>query len=134
MRNNAFLPAMIGFEKLFNEIEASMFQEPKFPKYDVIRLSDTRTSIEVALAGYSQDDLDIEIHNQVLKIEGDKGDQKYEEKQYIHKTIAKRNFKLCFKLAEHVEVLEANMENGMLQVVVVENVPEEAKPKKITLS
>lgn len=134
MKNNTFLPTMIGFEKLFNEIEASMFQEPKFPKYDVIKLTDTKTSIEVALAGYTEDDLDIEVHNKVLKIEGKKGDQRYEEKQYLHKTIAKRNFKLYFKLAEHVEVLNANMNNGLLQVVVVANVPEEAKPKKISFS
>lgn len=134
MRNNTFLPAMIGFEKLFNEFESAMFQEQKFPKYDVIKLSDTQTSIEIALAGYTKEDIDIELHKQVLKIEGKKGEDKYNEKQYLHKTVAKRNFKLGFKLAEHVEVESANMENGMLQIVVVENVPEEAKPRKIEFS
>ena len=93
--------------------------------------------ITLAVAGFTQDDIDITVEDKHLKVEGKSAvlaEDVNSEVEYIHKGIAERNFTRNFRLAEHVEVKTAKLQDGILKVTLFLNVPEEAKPKKISIS
>lgn len=127
----------IGFDRLFDEMDRVFENTPTngsggYPPYNIAKLSDDEFMISLAVAGFAMDDLSIEKDKDVLKIEGStpKGD---EDVNYVHRGIAGRNFVREFNLAEHVDVKSAKLENGMLNVHLVRDVPEEMKPKKIKI-
>lgn len=126
---------MIGFEKFFNELEKSFKRiEPKFPKYNILKLNENKFAIECALAGYSVDDVDVEVLDNHLIIRSNKDEQTDEtEMNYVHKGIAKRKFELKFRLSDQIVVSEAKMNNGLLVVELEQIIPEEQKPRKIEI-
>lgn len=126
---------MIGFEKFFNELEKSFKQiEPKFPKYNILKLNENKFAIECALAGYSVEDVDVEVLDNHLIIRSNKDEQANEtEMNYVHKGIAKRKFELKFRLSDQIVVSEAKMNNGLLVVELEQIIPEEQKPRKIEI-
>lgn len=125
---------MIGFERLINELERSFTNtEPKFPKYNIIRVDDNKFAIECALAGYSIEELDVEVLDNKLHIKSSKEETEEQKTQYIHRGIAKRKFEIKFQLNEFVEVIGAKMENGLLIVNLEQVVPEEKKARKINI-
>jgi molecular chaperone IbpA len=131
-----FHRATIGFDRLFDELERSFQNSPNsngYPPYNIAQLNDDEYVITLAVAGFSMDNLDLEKDKNVLKIEGTapKGD---EEVNYLHKGIAGRNFRREFTLADHVEVVNASLDNGMLNVYLKREVPEELQPKKIAIT
>ena len=89
-------------------------------------------NISLALAGFTLADLEIEQENNLLKISGGKSDDEVEVK-YLYQGIAKRNFERRFQLADHVEVTGARLENGLLHVDLVREIPEAMKPRKIAI-
>ena len=104
-----------------------------YPPYNIAKLNDDEFMVSLAVAGFAMDNLSIEKDKDVLKIEGKapKGD---DEVNYVHRGIAGRNFVREFTLADHVNVKEAKLENGMLNIHLVREVPEEMKPKKIEIN
>ena len=131
-----FHRATIGFDRLFDELERGFANSPNgngYPPYNIAQVNDDEYVITLAVAGFSMDNLDIEKDKNVLKIEGTapKGD---EEVNYLHKGIAGRNFRREFTLADHVEVVNATLDNGMLNVYLKREVPEELQPKKIEIN
>ncbi len=129
---------MIGFDRMFDEMDRLFENSPTngtggYPPYNIAKLNDDEFMVSLAVAGFSMDNLDITKDKDVLKIEGKtpKGD---EEVNYLHRGIAGRNFVREFTLAEHVDVKSAKLENGMLNIHLVRNVPEEMKPKKIEIN
>jgi molecular chaperone IbpA len=131
-----FHRATIGFDRLFDELERGFANSPNgngYPPYNIAQVNDDEYVITLAVAGFSMDNLDIEKDKNVLKIEGTapKGD---EDVNYLHKGIAGRNFRREFTLADHVEVLSASLDNGMLNVYLKREVPEELQPKKIEIN
>ena len=133
-----FHRTFIGFDRLFDEMDRVFENSPTngsggYPPYNIAKLNDDEFMISLAVAGFGMDALTIEKDKDVLKIEGKapKGD---EEVNYLHRGIAGRNFVREFTLAEHVDVKSAKLENGMLNVHLVRNVPEEMKPKKIEIN
>jgi molecular chaperone IbpA len=113
-----------------------MFENSKgsgYPPYNVAQINDNEYMISIAVAGFGMDNLTIEKDKDVLKIEGTapKGDDKV---NYLHKGIGGRNFRREFTLAEHVDVKDANLELGMLNIHLVREVPEELQPKKIKIN
>ena len=130
-----FQRATIGFDRLFNELERGFANSPNgngYPPYNIAQLNDDEYMISIAVAGFGMDNLSIEKDGNILKIEGTapKGD---EDVNYLHKGIGGRNFRREFTLAEHVDVKDASLELGMLNIHLVRNVPEEMKPKKIDI-
>ena len=130
--------ASVGFDRLVNEF----FNEPQFnnttgyPPYNISKDENDVYEITLAVAGFKKPDIDIELEDGTLKITGtsavlDTGDTAIE---YLHKGIAGRNFIRTFKLAEFVEVKDAKLEDGILRVQLVRNVPEALKPQKINIS
>ena len=129
---------MIGFDRMFDEMDRLFENSPTngsggYPPYNIAKLNEDEFMVSLAVAGFSMDNLSIEKDKDILKIEGNtpKGD---EDVNYVHRGIAGRNFVREFTLAEHVDVKSARLENGMLNVHLVRNVPEEMKPKKIEIN
>jgi len=129
-----FTRATIGFDRLFDEMTRS-FENTKssgYPPYNIEQINDNEYMITLAVAGFAMEDLDITLEKNVLTIEGSaaKAD---EEKNYLHKGIGGRNFRRQFTLAEHIEVEDAGLDLGMLNIHLKRNVPEAEQPKKIQI-
>jgi molecular chaperone IbpA len=105
-----------------------------YPPYNIVKVSEDRFAIEVAVAGFSEGEISIELENRVLTIAGNKIHDLDNLKEYLHHGISNRNFVREFSLAEHVEVKSAINENGILSIELERIVPEERKPKKIAIN
>lgn len=127
----------VGFDQMFNEMdrmfENSAHKGTGYPPYNIAQLNENEYMISLAVAGFAMENLSIEKDKDTLKIEGTapKGD---EEVNYLHRGIGGRNFRREFTLAEHVEVHNAELVNGMLNIHCKREVPEEMKPKKIEIN
>ena len=105
-----------------------------YPPYNVIKFSDDEYVMEFAVAGFKKDDISITAEKDVLTIKGEKEDPEFEKDSgYVHKGIAGRRFKRSFTLPEYFEVVNANMEDGMLRIGLERQIPEEKKPKQIAI-
>ncbi|MBY6062773.1 Hsp20 family protein [Pseudidiomarina sediminum] len=126
----------IGFDRMARLLDAAMRSEGNsaggYPPYNIEVIGENRYAITLAVAGFAEDELSIEVENGVLKVQGRKADET-EERQYLHKGIGFRNFERKFNLADHVEVKGAKMENGLLTIGLEKIIPEAAKPKKISI-
>ena len=131
-----FHRATIGFDHMFNELERQFANSPNgngYPPYNIAQINEEEYMISIAVAGFGMDNLSVEKDNNVLKVEGNapKGDEKV---NYLHKGIGGRNFRREFTLADHVEVENANLELGMLNIHLKRNIPEELQTKKIKIN
>ena len=124
-----FFGRAIGFEDLHRRLNSG---KQNFPPYNVIRDGE-KTLVEVALAGYGKDDIKVVVEDATLSIEGS-GEPDNEDRQHLHRGIAKRKFKTSFSLAEYVEVISADFKDGLLTVALEQVVPEEKQPKVITIN
>lgn len=123
----------IGFEDLFEELRRTHHQHnDNYPPCNVIRQSDSEFTIELAVAGFGRDELEIEVAGQTLSITGNRVPRAAVE--YVTQGIAYRNFTKTFTLAEHVEVVGAANVNGILTIHLERRVPENKKPKTIDIS
>jgi molecular chaperone IbpA len=124
-------PLFIGWEKMFNQLsDVHKLNNGGFPPYNVLELEEDKYLIELAVAGYKKSELDITEENRNLTIKGEKSDS---EEKYIHKGIAGRKFTKTFSLAEHMEVSDAKLNDGILSIIITRNIPEEKKPKAISI-
>ena len=128
--------ASIGFDQMFNELERSFANTPNsqgYPPYNIAQINEDEYMISIAVAGFGMDNLEITKDGKILRIEGTspKGE---EEVNYLHKGIGGRNFRREFTLADHVDVKQAGLELGMLNVHLVRELPEELQPKKIDIT
>ena len=149
--NSQLYKMSVGFDRLFEDF----FQNPvnisaqSYPPYNVAKvtaerfengeqiLGDTYYEITLAVAGFTDADIEITVENQHLKVSGKSGVLAEEagfKTEYIHKGIAERNFTRTLRLAEHVEVDSAILQDGILRIKLVVNIPEEAKPKTIKIT
>lgn len=123
----------IGFDHILQELERiSTHSKDVYPPHDVIKLDDTTTLIEVAVAGFSSADLEIELKDNVLTVIGVKA-PKFEDAAYIHKGISTKRFIKSFRLSEYTEVTGATITDGILSISVSVKVPEEKLPKIIPI-
>ena len=126
--------ATVGFDRLFDELDRQFANSAPqgYPPYNIAQLNDDEYVITLAVAGFGMDNLDITKDKNILTVEGTSpnGD---DEVNYLHKGIAGRNFSRSFTLADHVEVERASLDNGMLNVYLKREVPEELQPKKIAI-
>lgn len=117
------------FEKVFATTHTT-----NYPPYNVIKFNDNEYTIQFAVAGFKKPDIDIVVEDGVLKISGKAPEPQFEEGAgYVHKGIATRKFTRSFKLPEYFEVNWAGLEDGILSVGLTKQVPEEKKPKQITI-
>jgi len=132
----------IGFDNLFDDLMRVNAQQSNnnYPPYDIVQINDDEYMISLAVAGFGHDNLSITKDNKFLIIEGkhsrENMDSAYDESttKYLHKGISERSFRREFQLADHVEISNAHLELGILNVHLKREVPEEAKPKTIAIS
>jgi molecular chaperone IbpA len=121
----------VGFEPMFDRINYAGTVSTNYPPYNVIKLSDTLTVIEMAVAGFKPEDLDVSIANGLLTITGESSVDT--DTVYLYRGIASRKFTRSWQLAENIEVKAAETNNGMLTITLEQLIPESAKPKKIAI-
>ena len=132
---NNFLNNAIGFESFFERFHRSNTINAGFPHYNIIKKAgEDKYILEMAVAGYKKSDVVVEVQDGVLSIGGEQGASLSEHvENFVHKGIAKREFRKQFQLSEYVECTGAKLEDGMLKVELNYNPPEDKKPKKITI-
>ena len=122
----------IGFQNQFKFFEELLgATQSKFPPYDILSTDENEYEIRFAVAGFKKSDINIEYANGLLTVKGNKEDDS--DEAYFHKGIANRAFTQSFPLAEHVEVKSASMEDGILTVKLIRELPEELQPKTIKI-
>lgn len=133
MRNYDLSPLLrqwIGFDKLASSMGG---QEPQgFPPYNIEKSDDNHYRISLALAGFKQSELDIEVEGPRLTVRG-KPTPAEQTVEYLHQGVVCKEFSLSFTLAEHLQVSEARFENGLLHIDLVRQVPEALQPQRIAI-
>lgn len=132
-----FYRSTVGFDRLFSLLDqaSNVDAAPGYPPYNIERTGDNAYRISVAVAGFGEGDLNIEVKENTLTIRGEK-QQKTEEKkaETLYQGIAARTFERVFQLADFVQVKGANLENGLLHVDLVREIPEAKKPRLIPIN
>ena len=127
------LRSSVGFDRMSRLLDSALSAEPPaYPPYNIERTGEDGYQISVAVAGFGEDELDVTVKDGVLIITGKKADGA--EKTYLHRGIAERAFTLRFQLADHIEVRDADLSNGLLNIALVREVPEAMKPKTIQIT
>ena len=128
------MKSFVGFDNLFDEFDRiENFKDQSYPAYDITKMSDTAYKISLALAGFSEKDINAEMKDGILTVTASSREDEHESNTYIHRGIAKRPFNRQFRLAENVEVIDAELTNGMLIISLHKNIPEVEKPKQISI-
>jgi molecular chaperone IbpA len=125
-----YMPYTIGFDSFFNSLDSITGDVKGYPHYNIKKLDDNKWSIELALAGFSKDDIEIEVKDSMMTINGE---LKSEDNEYVYKGISSRKFSKSFTLAEFTECESAKMENGILSITLEKNIPEDKKPQKVKI-
>ncbi|MCV6623060.1 MAG: Hsp20 family protein [Cellvibrionaceae bacterium] len=139
MRNFDLTPlyrSSIGFDRMANildSLSATEQNQPSYPPYNIELTGEDKYRITMAVAGFSEAELGIEVEENKLSISGKK-EPSTEDKTYLHQGIAARNFDRRFQLADHVRVEHAHMENGLLHIDLRREIPEAMKPRSIAIS
>jgi molecular chaperone IbpA len=139
MRTFDFAPlfrSTVGFDRIFDLMDSYAEQSSGYPPYNIERSDETHYRISVAVAGFGEKDLNIEVKEGVLTVTGqrDEPEKPEPERSFLYQGIAGRAFERRFQLAEHVEVRAAKLENGLLHVDLERVIPEEKKPRRIAIN
>ncbi|CCQ12540.1 16 kDa heat shock protein A [Pseudoalteromonas luteoviolacea B = ATCC 29581] len=129
--------SFIGFDHLATLMDAAARtdKQPSFPPYNIELLEQERYQITMAVAGFVEEELTIESENNTLKVTGQKADKAdNHERKFIHQGIAERSFERKFQLGDHVNVLGASLEHGLLKIDLQREIPEALKPRKIEIN
>ena len=126
----------IGFDHLMGHLVSlhsnNNLTTNEYPPYDIIKEGESNYTIELAVAGFKKDELSIQLKDNTLTIKGE-SNSKNSNGDYLHKNIARRSFSKNFTLAENIEVGDAEFEDGVLGVSLTHNIPEEQRPKEISI-
>ncbi|MDN3653217.1 Hsp20 family protein [Thalassotalea ponticola] len=128
--------SFIGAEHLASLMDQASRSEKQsaYPPYNIESIADDKYRITMAVAGFVESELDIESHENSLTVTGTKTRKEDEQRTYLYQGIADRNFERKFQLADHVKVVNAYMENGLLHIELVREIPEALKPRKIAIN
>lgn len=139
MRHVDFSPfyrSTVGFDRLFSMLDSMGQPESaqSYPPYNIERTGEDAYRITMAVAGFGDDELELEAHRNVLTVKGEKAEHKDDNAELLYRGIAGRTFERRFQLADHVEVKGAELKNGLLHIDLVREVPEELKPRRISIA
>jgi molecular chaperone IbpA len=132
-----FRRSTVGFDRLFDMLENNSFGQAQenYPPFDLRKVGDNEYRIELAVAGFRPDELDITAQQNVLIVSGGKNDEAEDKgADYIYRGIANRAFERRFALADHIQVKGADMHDGLLAIDLVREIPEAMKPKRIDIA
>jgi len=126
----------IGFDHLANlldNVTAAERSQSSYPPYNIELLETDKYRISMAVAGFEEDEINVEVEDNVLSIAASKKNSDV-ERNYLHQGIAERDFKRQFRLEDHVQVVTATMNNGLLHIELVREIPETMKPRRIAIN
>ncbi|OUU21134.1 MAG: heat-shock protein [Candidatus Endolissoclinum sp. TMED37] len=136
---NQLRPVTVGFDNMFDHFE-SMFEgdvfnipQVNFPPYNIVKTGDCTYDVELALAGFSKDDITVDYADNILSVKSIKKDEKKEEDGVLHRGISKRMFSKSFTIADDVEVKGAELKDGLLKISMERIIPEGKKPRSIDI-
>ena len=126
----------LGFDRFFSEVEKLLESDIKpatsFPPHNILKLDDSHYIVELAVAGFSKDEIDITVKDSLLTIKGEKED-KTPDVQYLHRGIGTRSFTKTLTIADTIEVKGAEFKDGILRIGLENIIPEHKKPRKIEI-
>ena len=123
--------SFVGFDHLFNELEfTAKHAQDHYPPHNIIKTSDQDYLIEMAVAGFSKDELSVEVKDRTLTV---MGEHVSKGRDFIHRGISTKKFKRTFRLSEHVKVHGADIRDGILAIELKYIIPEEMRPRKINI-
>jgi len=122
--------ALVGFDRYFT---APHHQNGNYPPHNIVKYDDTHYGIEVAVAGFSKDEITVEVDQDQLTVKGCKLNQADIRFEYLHRGLAARDFDQTFTLAEYMEVKGAEVKDGMLVIEIERIIPDALKPRKIEI-
>jgi molecular chaperone IbpA len=139
MRHVDFSPlyrSTVGFDRLFSMLDslAQPDNGQSYPPYNIERTGEDAYRITMAVAGFTEQEISIEAHRNVLTIKAEKSEEQKQEGELLYRGIASRSFERRFQLADHVEVRGAELLNGLLHIDLHRNIPEEMKPRSIAIN
>lgn len=124
----------LGFDHIFNELDnISKAANDSYPPHNVVKEDELEYVLELAVAGFGEGDISIELKDHILTIEGSR-EKRREQEKYIHKGISARKFKKSFRLSEYTEVVGAELKDGILAIGLEVVLPEEKRPQMITIN
>lgn len=130
-----FYRSTVGFDRLFNLLDqANAESAPGYPPYNIERTGENAYRVSVAVAGFAENDLNIELKENTLTIKGEKQAKQERSGEILYQGIAARAFERVFQLADFVQVKGAALENGLLHVDLVREIPEAKKPRRIPIN
>ena len=124
-----FRAMTVGFDSLFNDI--ADFRPSNYPPYNIEKVGDCEYKLTFAIAGFSEKYISVTQKESTLAIEGELSPS---EKEYLYKGIAERTFKQSFKLSEYMNVKDAKLQDGMLNILLVQDLPKEKQPRQIKIN
>ena len=125
----------VGFDRLARMLdEASSFEAPSYPPYNIERVGDDDYRITMAVAGFAPEDINVEVKGNSLTVSGKKAEKPEAKSEFLHQGIASRGFERRFQLADHVQVNGAGLENGLLHISLKREVPEALNPRTIPVN
>ena len=136
---NSLRPFSVGFDSIFDEfdrmLESTERYSTNYPPYNIKRVNDTDYRIEVALAGYDKDDIEVELKDSALTVRNKTKEQTIDEKGngVIHKGISTRQFERAFTISEDIKVKDAELKNGLLTIDLERIIPDEKKSRLIDI-
>jgi len=123
----------IGFDHIFDQLEnIHKHAKDTYPPHNVVKDDDFKFTLELAVAGFKEEHIDIQVKDHVLTIEGNRP-QRRDQDKYVHKGISARNWKKSFRLSEYTEVIGADLQDGILTVDLEVVLPKEKQPRKILI-
>jgi molecular chaperone IbpA len=131
-----FRRSSVGFDRLFDMLENSSLGQTQenYPPFDLVKVGDNDYRIQLAVAGFKPDEIDITAQQNVLLVTGRKAEETEEKgSDYVYRGIANRSFERRFALADHIQVRGADLKDGLLSIDLVREIPEAMKPKKINI-
>ena len=128
-------PFFIGIDRELNRFRhaSEVAAKQSYPPYNLVKIDDDNYMVNLAVAGFTKHEISISVENNTLTVSGEIITEDEEGIEYLHKGIAMRKFTRTFALGEYMEVISAEMDNGILYVAVRREIPEEKKPKQITI-
>ncbi|MEO1720511.1 MAG: Hsp20 family protein [Pseudomonadota bacterium] len=140
MRTANFAPlyrSTVGFDQLFRMLDTmatDATDNAGYPPYNIERTGENDYRITMAVAGFTSDDIDVEVKDGALHIRAEKNSDDQKKREFLHRGIAERSFERNFQLADYVEVVGADISDGLLHVQLQRNLPERMKPRTVAIS
>jgi molecular chaperone IbpA len=133
---NALNKALVGFDTMFNDFEHRFVNQinSNYPPYNVVKSGENSYEIQIAVSGFEKDEISVEVDQNQLVINGKKIREDDTDTLYLHRGLATRDFTRSWTLAEHMEVENGSVKNGILTIYLTRIIPESLKPRKIKIS